>query len=90
VIDHSYDNELDQKKRFSLFVKELKRLNDNKENLIEFYKNNQHRFEENKNKVIKIKMLVRNKNIMNTRYIYVPYPIYIFYPNQDLLTPINL
>ena len=30
VIDHSYDNELDQKKRFSLFVKELKRLNDNK------------------------------------------------------------
>ncbi len=54
VIDHSYDNESDQKKRFSLFTKELKRLNDNKENLIEFYKNNQHRFEENKNKVIKI------------------------------------
>jgi hypothetical protein len=54
VIDHSYDNESDQKKRFSLFTKELKRLNDNKEYLIEFYKNNQHRFEENKNKVIKI------------------------------------
>jgi len=54
VIDHSYDNELDQRKRFSLFAKELKRLHDNKENLIEFYNKNQDRFEKNKNKVIEI------------------------------------
>ena len=54
VIDHSYDNEPDQKKRFKLFVNEVKRLHDNKENLIEFYRNNQLRFETNKNKVISI------------------------------------
>ena len=54
VIDHSYDNEPDQKKRFNLFVNEVKRLHDNKENLIEFYRNNQVRFEINKNKVISI------------------------------------
>lgn len=54
IIDHSYDNEMDQKKRFNKFVKEVKRLHDNKESLIEFYNNNQHRFEENKKKVISI------------------------------------
>ena len=54
VIDHSYDNEPNQKKRFNLFVNEVKRLHDNKENLIEFYRNNQLRFEINKNKVISI------------------------------------
>jgi hypothetical protein len=55
IIDHSYDNEQDQKKRFDLFVKEIKRLHDNKENIIEFYRNNRHRFIRNKNKVIAIK-----------------------------------
>jgi hypothetical protein len=54
VIDHSYDNEPNQKKRFNLFANEVKRLHDNKENLIEFYRNNQLRFETNKNKVISI------------------------------------
>jgi hypothetical protein len=54
VIDHSYDNEPNQKKRFNLFVNEIKRLHDNKENLIEFYRNNKHRFERNKNKFIAI------------------------------------
>jgi hypothetical protein len=54
VIDHSYDNEPNQKKRFNLFVNEVKRLHDNKENLIEFYQNNRDRFERNKNKVIEI------------------------------------
>jgi hypothetical protein len=54
VIDHSYDNDPNQKKRFNLFVNEVKRLHDNKENLIEFYRNNWRRFERNKNKVIAI------------------------------------
>jgi hypothetical protein len=54
VINHSYDNEPNQKKRFNLFVNEVKRLHDNKENLIEFYQNNRDRFERNKNKVIEI------------------------------------
>ena len=54
VINHSYDNEPNQKKRFKMFCAEIKRLYDNKNNLIEFYKNNHHRFEENKRKVIDI------------------------------------
>lgn len=54
VIDHSYDNEPNQKKRFNFFVNEVKRLYDNKENIMEFYRNNWHRFEANKNKVIAI------------------------------------
>jgi len=54
VIDHSYDNEMNQKKRFDMFVKELKRLHDNKKTLIEFYEKNQNRFEENKKKVLEI------------------------------------
>lgn len=54
IIDHSYDNEPNQKKRFKLFVNEVKRLHDNKEKLIEFHRNNQFRFENNKNKVISI------------------------------------
>jgi hypothetical protein len=54
VIDHSYDDELDHKKRFNKFVKEIKRLYDNRESLMKFYRNNQNRFEENKNKMIDI------------------------------------
>lgn len=54
LIDHSYDNEPNQKKRFSLFVNELKRLHNQKEKLIGFYRHNRERFERNKNKVIEI------------------------------------
>ena len=54
VLDHSYDNEPNQKKRFKMLCAEIKRLHDNKNDLIEFYKNNRNRFEENKRKVIDI------------------------------------
>ena len=54
VIDHSYDNEPNQKKRFNMFVNELVRLHKNKEKIIGFYENIQERFEENKKKVIEI------------------------------------
>jgi len=54
VINHSYDNEPDQKKRFKMITEELKRLHENKETLIEFYSKNSQRFEDNKNKVIQI------------------------------------
>jgi hypothetical protein len=47
VIDHSYDLEKDHKIRLLKFVKEIKRINDNKEFFIEFYKNNKSRFEKN-------------------------------------------
>jgi hypothetical protein len=45
---------LDDKKRFLMFIDEIKRINNNKEVIKEFYKNNQERFELNKNKLLEI------------------------------------
>ena len=55
IIDHSYDNIKDNKKRLFAVFNEIKRILSNKEEIINFYINNKDRFEENKNKVIKIK-----------------------------------
>jgi hypothetical protein len=51
IIDHSYDSEMDNKKRIGLVFNEIKRVSENKEQIKEFYKNNQERFEKNKEKV---------------------------------------
>jgi hypothetical protein len=53
-IDHSYDKEPDNRKRFFMVLEEIKRLNDNKEKVIEFYNNNLDRFEKNKQSVLNI------------------------------------
>ena len=58
IVDHSYDNEPNQRKRLDMFVNEIKRLNNMKDELIYFYQNNKIRFEENKNKVIEILKIV--------------------------------
>jgi hypothetical protein len=58
IIDHSYDNELDEKTRLFSFFNEIKRLHNNKEQLIDFYKNNQERFENNKQKIISLLEIV--------------------------------
>jgi hypothetical protein len=47
VIDHSYDLEKDHKLRLLKFVEEIKKINNNKEFFIEFYKNNKSRFQKN-------------------------------------------
>jgi hypothetical protein len=47
LIDHSYDSEPDSKKRMLLVLGEIKRLNDNKDLVIDFYKKNKDRFENN-------------------------------------------
>jgi UDPglucose 6-dehydrogenase len=52
MINHDYDNEPDHKKRLLMIVDEIKRINNNKEVFVEFYKNNQDRFEKNKQKVL--------------------------------------
>jgi hypothetical protein len=54
IIDYSYDNEKDPRKRIFMFVDEVKRLNSIKDEIINFYKNNQERFELNKKKVTSI------------------------------------
>ena len=52
IINHNYDNEPDHKKRLLMIVDEIKRINENKELFINFYRNNQNRFEKNKQKII--------------------------------------
>ena len=47
LIDHSYDLEKDHIKRMKMVFDEIKKLNDNKDLVIEFYKQNKHRFEKN-------------------------------------------
>jgi hypothetical protein len=47
LIDHSYDLENDDENRMILVLNEIKRLNDNKDLVIEFYKNNKDRFQKN-------------------------------------------
>jgi hypothetical protein len=49
LIDHSYDLEKDHLKRMKMVLEEIKRLNDNKDLVIDFYKNNKDRFEKNLN-----------------------------------------
>lgn len=58
LIDHSYDLEPNQNKRLVMFVDEVKRLNNMKNTVVEFYENNRQRFEENKKKVIDILKIV--------------------------------
>ena len=47
-------DELDDKKRLDLLFNEIKRISENKDKFIEFYKNNQDRFEKNKQIIIEI------------------------------------
>ena len=63
IIDHSYDNEPDNKKRLFMVYDEIKRIHENKDKLTEFYKNNELRFEKNKQIVIEI-----SKNIKDLEY----------------------
>jgi hypothetical protein len=54
IINHSYDNELNDKKRFLMFIEEIKRINNNKEYIKDFYRNNRERFELNRKKLLEI------------------------------------
>jgi hypothetical protein len=48
IIDHSYDDVVNHRYRMFKIVDEIKRLNEKKEEIREFYKNNYERFEKNK------------------------------------------
>jgi len=54
VINHSYDDVIGHKNRLFEIMKEIKRLNENKEKIKEFYKKNYNRFEKNKNIIFDI------------------------------------
>jgi len=51
VINHDYDSEENHRDRLFKFVKEIKRINDNKEFFKDFYRKNKRRFEENLRKI---------------------------------------
>jgi hypothetical protein len=65
ILDHSYDNEPDNKKRLFMVYDEIKRLSKNKDKLIKFYKNNESRFEKNKQIVINISKLNKDLEYFN-------------------------
>jgi len=60
IIDHSYDFEFDNKKRLKKFVSEIKRIQENKEFFVEFYKNNKKRFIANHQLAAKISKSTRD------------------------------
>jgi len=64
VIDHSYDSVLSHRDRLYKFVEEVKRINDNKEFFIEFYKNNKQRFIDNHEKSLKWSSNPADKNFL--------------------------
>lgn len=54
VIDHSYDEIVNDRDRFFKIIEEIKNLNKEKNNVKEFYRNNYDRFEKNKNIILDI------------------------------------
>ena len=64
IINYDYDNEVDDKKRLELYFKEVLRLYSIKDELVEFYKNNEYRFKKNKEK------LINQLNLINNDYQY--------------------
>lgn len=60
IINHSYDSELDHKKRLLMIIDEIKRLYEDRNNIIKFYNNNEKRFL--KNRILIEKIQKENKD----------------------------
>lgn len=60
IVNYEYDNEKNDINRFKLYIKEVIRLSGMKEQLIEYYKNNEDRFKKNKDKLISLLNLINN------------------------------
>jgi hypothetical protein len=54
LVNHSYDNEIDNDKRLFMIADEIKRLNENPQLIKDFYKNNEERFIKNRNIIYEI------------------------------------
>jgi hypothetical protein len=54
LVNHSYDNEVDNGKRLFMIADEIKRLNENPQVVKDFYKNNEDRFIKNRNIIYEI------------------------------------
>lgn len=62
LIDHSYDNEFNDDKRILKVLSEIRRLNNIKQDIIDFYKKNAHRIIANN---VKIKELFKNQETLS-------------------------
>lgn len=62
LINHDYDMEPNNKKRLLLVFNEILRLLKNKDKVVEFYKNNEHRFKKNSDIIIKINESKRDED----------------------------
>jgi hypothetical protein len=60
IVNYEYDDEKNDINRFKLYMKEVIRLSGMKEQLIEYYKNNEDRFKKNKDKLISLLNLINN------------------------------
>lgn len=49
IINHSYDEEVDDINRMNMIIDEIRRINSDSNKIIDFYKENKHRFEYNRN-----------------------------------------
>ena len=54
LVNHSYDNEIDNGKRLFMIADEIRRLNENPQIVKDFYKNNEERFIKNRNIIFEI------------------------------------
>ena len=64
IIDHSYDDVVDNKERLDMVLNEILRVSNNEDTIIKFYKSNKARFEQNK-------MITQElKNINETNFFY--------------------
>ena len=63
IIDHSYDDEFDDKKRLKLIIDEIGRLIENKDRIQEFYKNNINRVIINREIFFKVSQELKEKDV---------------------------
>lgn len=54
IINYSFDSEPNHSLRYKMIINEIKRLHNNKERVVDFYRDNKHRFYENKKIVLDI------------------------------------
>jgi hypothetical protein len=66
LVNHDYDREPDSKKRFRMIIDEIIRLNNKKEEIVNFFKENKHRFEKNRQIFENIKKNKSDYNFYNS------------------------
>jgi len=66
LVNHDYDNEIDNNKRLFMIVDEVRRLNENPQIVKDFYKNNEERFIKNRNIIYEILNDKRDHNFFQS------------------------